>query len=83
MLLQHHVEGLVAPRIPEDWEEEVQHEAERPRREPRQTRQLKSREVEDLTEATIPKLSEQPDDFLVNGVLPVYDDSEDEDYVPE
>lgn len=84
MLLQHHVEDLVASRIPEGWEEEMQREVEQPKRETGQIRRVKSNDSEDFAAGCLFKsVEEPPDDFLVDGVLPLHDDSEDEDYISQ
>ncbi|GJE87497.1 hypothetical protein PsYK624_035800 [Phanerochaete sordida] len=83
MLLQHHVEGLVAPRIPEGWEEEMECSTEQPLTKTTQLKRVKSHESSDFAADTLLRYSEEPLDIPADGGLHVYDDSEDEDYVPE
>lgn len=74
----------MAPQIPKSWEEGMQGEAERLIGETMQTTQVKNRETEDIVEVYRPKLSQEASaELLVDGVLPVHDDTDDEDYVPE
>ena len=92
MLLQHHVEGLVKLRIPEGWTEAMLEE-EVKERSRRDTGSHRARMKGSTTEY-IPDLSLKAPQaggvktcgvemVFADGVIPVIDDSEDEDYVPE
>jgi hypothetical protein len=81
MLLQHHIEDLVTPRIPEGWEEAMLAEADE------SSRRAKDRATEDIPvisfeEPEVMKASDMSSD-RGSEVWPVIDDSEDEDYVPK
>ena len=80
--MQHHVESLVAPRVPQTWDEEMRLSVERSR-EVRQIKRVKSHESEDLSSRLLQKSNETLDDSPADFAPPVYDDSEDEDYIPD
>ena len=69
----------MTPRVPEGWEEEMQRDTQRRKRDSCHVRAVptKTRETEELLEEAQLKLSSEglPDDFLTNGMLPVQDDS--------
>lgn len=82
MLIQHHVESLATPRVPQTWEEDMRRSAERSR-EVRPIKRVKSHESEDLSTRRLPKSNETLDDSPADFAPQVDDDSEDEDYIPD
>ena len=84
MLLQHHVHDLLAPYVPDGWEEAMESESTRPKRLNRKDRMVKMRDMQYTVKEQFFDGSQEADAEPENALLEeVGDGDEDGDYIPE